>query len=448
MGHLEADFGLHELFFSKTDFKGLIQSGNKVFVRVSEFASEDLKNRPHNIIRHPDMPRTVFKLLWDFLHSKRPIVAYVKNRSRLGRYYWVLAMVFPMSDGYLSIRLKPTSPLFDKTKKIYQEMLFQEDSRESLDEAVQILEGKIKSLGFKDYDDFMVTALLSELKSRDDIYKSGISQTSQHFKRNSFDLVLMATRECTAASRAAFKIADFINQQVVSLKERSNKLTTLCQQVRLITTNLTISSSRLGESGKPLTVVSQNLERLTADIDESTKDFNQTFKAFEEKCHSMHFSLATSRFQIEMMHHLLEETVYDLATSDNLSDEQVQQLNYNCSLLKTLISENFLGVERNSRDLIKESKSLAKSISALSRVTAGMDVICVVGKIEMARLEGLSQSLEALLNEMTELTQGFKEELRLMESDSQFSLTKSNDLKIHLSHISSNLKKVEPMVFG
>ncbi|MGZ3772855.1 MAG: PAS domain-containing protein, partial [Bdellovibrio sp.] len=119
----EAEFGLHELFFSKTDFRGIIQSGNTVFIRVSEYSSEELIQKPHNIIRHSDTPRAVFKLLWDYLKGNKPIVAYVKNRSKAGRYYWVLAMAFPMQDGYLSIRLKPSSSFFDKVKTLYAEML-------------------------------------------------------------------------------------------------------------------------------------------------------------------------------------------------------------------------------------------------------------------------------------------------------------------------------------
>lgn len=68
-----SDFDVSELFFSTTDAKGLIVSGNEVFVRVSGWSHDELLGAPHNIIRHPDMPRVVFQLLWSYLAEARPI---------------------------------------------------------------------------------------------------------------------------------------------------------------------------------------------------------------------------------------------------------------------------------------------------------------------------------------------------------------------------------------
>src|SRR3569832_335570 len=83
----ERPFLIHELFFSTTDRVGVIRSGNEVFRRVAAFDSlEDMIGKPHNIIRHADMPRAVFKLLWDYLAANKTICAYVKNQARDGAY--------------------------------------------------------------------------------------------------------------------------------------------------------------------------------------------------------------------------------------------------------------------------------------------------------------------------------------------------------------------------
>ncbi|MEI7926857.1 MAG: PAS domain S-box protein, partial [Chloroflexota bacterium] len=74
-----SEFDVAELFFSTTDEKGIIVSGNDVFVRVSGWSDDELHGAPHNIIRHPDMPRVVFQLLWQYLDRQHPIAAYVKN---------------------------------------------------------------------------------------------------------------------------------------------------------------------------------------------------------------------------------------------------------------------------------------------------------------------------------------------------------------------------------
>src|SRR4051812_27090860 len=90
---VESPFGIEELFYSTTDRKGVILHGNDVFVRVSKHARERLVGSPHNIIRHPDMPRAAFRLVWETILSGSPVVAYVKNMAANGDYYWVTALI-------------------------------------------------------------------------------------------------------------------------------------------------------------------------------------------------------------------------------------------------------------------------------------------------------------------------------------------------------------------
>src|SRR6185369_11343271 len=116
------EFREHELFFSTTDRKGVILSGNEVFMRISGYAGPDLVGQPHNVIRHPDMPRAVFRLVWDCLKRGRAVAGYVKNLAADGRYYWVVAMITPMRDGYLSVRFKPTGEMRAVAESLYRAM--------------------------------------------------------------------------------------------------------------------------------------------------------------------------------------------------------------------------------------------------------------------------------------------------------------------------------------
>ena len=169
-----SDFDVSELFFSTTDAKGLIVSGNEVFVRVSGWSHDELLGAPHNIIRHPDMPRVVFQLLWRYLAEARPIAAYVKNMAKDGRYYWVLATVVPISGGYLSVRLKPTSDLFATVESLYAELLAAECEVEAaggkpaqaMAASAALLQRRLGDLGFATYDEFMRVALPAEIRSR------------------------------------------------------------------------------------------------------------------------------------------------------------------------------------------------------------------------------------------------------------------------------------------
>jgi aerotaxis receptor len=151
----EIYFEHEELFFSITDLKGVILTGNKVFIRVSQYSKEELIGASHNIVRHGDMPRAAFKVLWTTIQSGEKIAAYVKNRARDGSYYWVVATLIPIKDGYLSIRFRPTSSLKGIVEKIYGEMLALEE-KEGMERAIDYLLDQLQSLGFQDYQSFMV----------------------------------------------------------------------------------------------------------------------------------------------------------------------------------------------------------------------------------------------------------------------------------------------------
>lgn len=99
----ERFFSDSEIIVSKTDLKGRITYANQTFCKLAGYREAELLGQPHSIIRHPDMPRAVFKLLWDTLHEGREIFAYVKNMAKNGDYYWVLAHVTPSYDDNRNI---------------------------------------------------------------------------------------------------------------------------------------------------------------------------------------------------------------------------------------------------------------------------------------------------------------------------------------------------------
>ncbi len=108
--NIESTFGADEIIVSKTNLKGHITYVNDLFCTLAEMDENEAIGAPHNIIRHPDMPRTIFYFLWQQIEAKREIFAYVKNMSKTGKYYWVFAHVTPTIDvkgdivGYHSSR--------------------------------------------------------------------------------------------------------------------------------------------------------------------------------------------------------------------------------------------------------------------------------------------------------------------------------------------------------
>jgi PAS domain S-box-containing protein len=118
-----------DFIVSKTDLKGRITYGNRIFIEFSGYSESELLGSQHNIIRHPDMPRAVFKLLWDAIQTKQECNAYVKNMAKDGSFYWVFANVTPNFDrdgnviGYFSVRRKPKASGVKTVTDLYRAML-------------------------------------------------------------------------------------------------------------------------------------------------------------------------------------------------------------------------------------------------------------------------------------------------------------------------------------
>ena len=121
-----------DFIVSMTDLKGRITYCNRIFIEFSGYSEAELLGTQHNVIRHPDMPRAVFKLLWDKIQGGDECFAYVKNMSKDGGFYWVMANVTPTFDpkgnitGYLSVRRKPKISGIQTVTGLYAAMLEEE----------------------------------------------------------------------------------------------------------------------------------------------------------------------------------------------------------------------------------------------------------------------------------------------------------------------------------
>ena len=149
-----------DLIVSKTDLKGHITYGNEYFIKISGYKENELLNTPHNILRHKDMPKIIFKLLWDSIQNKKAINAYVKNRSKNGDFYWVLANVTASLDdnnniiGYYSIRRKPSSSAIKEIEPFYKELL-QAESRGGVQASNKLLNKTLQNAGVS-YNEFII----------------------------------------------------------------------------------------------------------------------------------------------------------------------------------------------------------------------------------------------------------------------------------------------------
>lgn len=121
----EIEMDQNSLIISETDGKGIITFANDDFVRYSGYQWDELLGKPHNILRHPDMPKAAFADLWKTIKGGKTWNGFVKNRAKNGDFYWVYATVAPITfengeTRYLSLRRKPTRSEIEKYDALYK----------------------------------------------------------------------------------------------------------------------------------------------------------------------------------------------------------------------------------------------------------------------------------------------------------------------------------------
>lgn len=162
---VERFFGDDEIIVSKTDLKGRMTYVNDVFLTIADYTERECLGEPHSKIRHPDMPRCIFKLLWDTVQGGNEIFAYVINRAKNGDHYWVLAHVTPSRDaagsvvGYHSNRRVPDKTILNDTiKPLYQSLLAEEsrhvNGKDAMAASFDMVAGLLSEKGME-YDEFI-----------------------------------------------------------------------------------------------------------------------------------------------------------------------------------------------------------------------------------------------------------------------------------------------------
>jgi PAS domain S-box-containing protein len=154
-----------EFIVSKTDVKGRITYVNQVFIDFSGYTEDELIGIQHNVIRHPEMPRGVFKLLWSAIADGQEIFAYVKNMCKDGSYYWVLANITPSVDvngatvGYYSVRRKANPRAIPIVTDLYRKMLAAErqaGARNATAASLDLMQQVINEKGLN-YEEFVLS---------------------------------------------------------------------------------------------------------------------------------------------------------------------------------------------------------------------------------------------------------------------------------------------------
>ncbi len=310
---VERQLGDGDLFFSTTDRKGIITAGNDVFERVSGYSLDVLVGANHNILRHSDMPRSVFWLLWDTIGRGDAIAAYVKNRTADGAFYWVMGTVVPVPGGYLSVRVPPTTELFTAAKSIYAELLAVEQAVEgddvrqrkpSIAAGAARLGEILPTAGFEDYGAFMRHALPAEVAAR-------AARLPDEHRRRLATVPVGAPAGVPEILEAYSMLSEFLGSLVGDLSryaalgrtlgEHSQYLREMGDDVRLYAVNAQIGASRLGEHGAALDAVARLLTEQSQATSPLVANVAERAGAAVRDLDEMAFELSISAIQAEMV---------------------------------------------------------------------------------------------------------------------------------------------------
>lgn len=419
------EFCLNEVFFSCTDLRGIIGACNSVFVRISAYRKEELLGKPHNVIRHPDMPRAVFRLFWSELQAGRPIAAYVKNRAKDGRYYWVLALAAPLAEGgYLSIRFKPSSRLHPEIEALYREMRSLEKDAEAAGESKDVImqvaadrmAEKLRAMGFEDYAAFMRTALLrEELKSRDALLAAEACALFPPLPAS----VSIADSRLPGVLGAAYlegqKTYARINGVHVRLDElpglneelrsRSQQMLKLAGDFGITAFNVALKAGKLGHEGRGIEVVARFLNDSSGRIGGIVSDLGRRIASVSARLGEVIFGLSWARLQFEMT--LL--SYRELAIGDTAGNDDTVRLASLRSLHSAFRATGEQAV-RALHGLAEELSGLDANAGELHRIITALQVAQVSGLVEISRLLD-RDGFAAIFAEVTGLIERSRHEL-------------------------------------
>ncbi|MEK6658166.1 MAG: PAS domain-containing protein [Campylobacterota bacterium] len=438
----EARFDIHELFFSITDNQSTIVSGNETFVRISGYAKDELVGQFHNIVRHQDMPRTVFKTFWDYLRADKPIVAYVKNRTKNGGYYWVIAAVFPLEDRYVSIRFKPSSALFTSIKEIYFRLLMAESKLE-MPQSEMLLSELLNKLGYTDYNHFMNQALLTELLER----KKLIQLNTSCIKEVDFDVseFSLSMKSIFSSSKTLlnqygkwFEKIDAFNKIKSMFEEKSLTLNYLARDIVLLSLNASISSYKLkDDGGKTFSVLASDIRTNSKENDILIGNIYNLSQSLSEFLRETIFIVSSISLQMEMITFFIQEQV------ENKTKIYTKELSKNIQTLFELVKTNHEKLTELPLSMNKSIKKTTSCLGELEQQIMYLGYIQVYGIIESARYNDDSQGFGKIFLQLKDLIVKTTQEISLVNSMSENFYIENSKLVENSKEITEMLIKLE-----
>ena len=357
------------LIYSRTNPNGIILSANTLFRSLAGMTLGELRGAPHKVIRHPDMPRGFFHLFWSLLKAGEPAVGYVKNRSKDGGYYWVLACAIGCDSGFFSIRIRPSSPLFATIREEYAALLLREQTEGLTPEAsAQALRDRLAALGFASYPEFMAQALAEETRARN---------------------LALQRREDAEGDNLARLVA-----LLVDVQKTQSHLVQQFSALMLLPVNMRLIAARLEPQGGPISQISMNYKTASDEISGRLSSFvSGEANLSARMAAGVRRSLVLTHFA-----RLQAEVVARSHDEDQALDEEERRTE------DRILHDVAQGCVRQAQDALSQAGRVAMDLTDAAndvrRMVLGLDTIRILGRVESRRDLMAEGSMSATIDQI------------------------------------------------
>lgn len=362
----EQRFPVEDILFSRTDTRGVIQSGNEPFLRISAYARDEIVGAPHKVVRHHDMPRGVFHMIWSSIQAGDPMGGYVQNMAQDGVPYWVFATILPVEGGYVSVRLKPTHGHLEKIIPIYAALRAREDKGElTPEQSAGELNAAVQDMDYSDYEEFMTFALRDEVAARDSLLKR---------PANAIRNMLVAM----------FKDIRNLERQAGSVEDTFH-------QTHQIPYNMRLQAGRLEGSDGPISVISGNHRQMTQSLEENLNRFSRDSTVGAD-------AIQIALFKSSVVQMIEDLTVAYEAESDDTAEGKGRDLNVLFGLAETYRDQSLHDV----RAISDRVRRFARQCRDMRRMMSGLELTRIMCKIERSKFDGEHAGLDEIVNRLAD----------------------------------------------
>lgn len=352
---------------SMTDDRGVITYANPAFTRVAGYGLDELVGAPHKIVRSPNMPKAVFWVYWNRLKAGKPVCAYVDNKARDGKFYWVCAVAMPYADGYVSVRIPAHGRYAKAARELYDNLLEAEAGGLSPEAAAQKLEQAVQHEGFAGYDDFMLAVLNEEADARGRALGRPVSAR------------VTILREIIENSEKALALVQSMSEGF--------------QNIRGEPVNMRILASRLENTGAAISTISQNYElmagEMSNEIRKLTSDETVSLETIRAALQGACFDVLAA----DLMEETAAQTRHDAEETGVDHGQGIEALT---ALSQSMVSSN----TANFRRIVDFSERIPDLCRLLRRRINGLDVVKLLCRVENGRIGKLDAGLTGIIDRL------------------------------------------------